>query len=78
MFSFFNKKPQGTTEQFSITGMHCPSCAMSIDGALEDLPGVFNATTQYAQGKTTVEYDPAQLSSAELKAEIIKAGYTVI
>ncbi len=77
MFSFFKKKPQGTIAEFSISGLHCPSCSLTIDGSLEDLPGVFSSETNYAKAHTVVEYDPDKVSKAELKAAITTAGYTV-
>ncbi len=36
---------------FKIQGMHCTSCAMNIDGELEDTEGIKEAKTNYA--KTT-------------------------
>ena len=35
-----------------IKGMHCTSCAMNIDGELEDTKGVKEANTSYAKQKT--------------------------
>jgi hypothetical protein len=44
MFDFFKKKqPQGSQLHLTITGMHCTSCAMNIDGVLEETDGVLTA-----------------------------------
>lgn len=41
---------------FNITGMHCTSCAMNIDGELEDTEGVKESTTNYAKQVTEVTF----------------------
>ena len=65
------------THKFKINGMHCTSCAMNIDGELEDSSGVLEASTNYARQETDVKYDDAKISLPELKAVIQKTGYTV-
>lgn len=77
MFSFLKKKKKGDTITLKIDGMHCTSCSMSIDGELEDTEGVLNASTKYASGETTIEYDESQVSIDTLKKVITKLGYTV-
>ena len=44
-------------KKFTIGGMHCTSCAMNIDGELEDTPGVKEANTSYVKQRTEVLYD---------------------
>src|SRR5205085_6844385 len=34
---------------FKISGMHCTSCAMNIDGEIEELEGVLSSSTHYAR-----------------------------
>jgi len=59
-----------------IDGMHCTSCAMNIDGDLEDTDGVKSASTNYAKQKTEVEFDEGKIDEKKI-AEIIKAtGYS--
>lgn len=63
-------------QRFQIQGMHCVGCAMTIDGAVEDLPGVKSATTNYARQNAEVEYDEAKVTEAQIIAAIQEAGYT--
>lgn len=77
MFGLGSKKPKGDEATFKIEGMHCSSCAMNIDGKLEDTEGVFEATTSYAKAQTKVVFDPEKVSPAQIKKVIKKAGYTV-
>lgn len=65
-----------TRQHFHIQGMHCVGCAMSIDGALEDLAGVKSATTNYARQVVEVEYDERQVEVRQLVAAIESVGYT--
>ncbi len=55
--------------------MHCVGCAMTIDGALEDLPGVKWAKTNYARQIAEVEYDERKVTDARLVEAIQLAGY---
>ncbi len=62
-------------QQFKIQGMHCVGCAMTIDGAVEDLPGVKSASTNYKRQVAVVEYDEAKLTEVEILQAIQDAGY---
>lgn len=81
---FFNlfKKPavpkDAKTIKFKTDGMHCSSCAVNIDLTLEELPGVFNAKTNYAQSSTKVEYDEKVIKAATLKKSVEDLGYKVV
>jgi len=59
-----------------IDGMHCSSCAMSIDFDLEDLKGVKSAKTSYAKQTTEVEFEEDKISESELKEQVKKTGYS--
>ncbi len=62
-------------KRFQIRGMHCVGCAMTVDGALEDLPGVKSARTNYARQVAEVEYDERKVTGARLIEAIRAAGY---
>lgn len=65
-------------QTFSIVGMHCSSCAMTIDGDLEDyLTGVHSSKTSYAKQETEVEYEEESVTEAEIISQIKKTGYQV-
>lgn len=63
------------TKSFQIEGMHCTSCAMTIDWEIEDVEGVRESRTSYADGRTTVIFDPAVASESEIAAAITRAGF---
>jgi copper chaperone CopZ len=56
-----------------INGMHCVSCAMNIDGNLEELDGVKVANTSYIKSETIIEYDETKVSLEKIK-QIIQAS----
>jgi len=65
-------------KRFQIRGMHCVACAMTIDGAIEDLHDVQAADTNYAHQYVSVEYDAEKLSEREIIQAIETAGYEVV
>lgn len=65
-----------TTKIFTITGMHCTSCAINIDGELEDILGVTSATN-YQRSETKVTYDEKNVKPKDIINIIGKLNYTV-
>ena len=62
-------------KKLKIEGMHCSSCAMSIDMDLEDLKGVKSANTNYAKQETEVEFDEKSVRPEQISEQIKKTGY---
>lgn len=78
MFGFFKKKPLDSSLSqlsWSLSGLHCTSCAVNIDLTLEDLSGVASSDTNYAQSTLCVKYHPGKVSPQRIKEEIEKLGY---
>lgn len=67
-----------TKKTLQIVGMHCTSCALTIDFDLEDLEGVFSSKTSYAKQLTVVEYDEDKVSIEIMVEQIKKTGYDVV
>lgn len=65
-------------KKFKITGMHCSSCAITIDMDLEDLSGVKKAQTSYAKGETEIEFDPSKVTNNLVLETIKKSGYEAV
>lgn len=65
-------------KQFRVQGMHCVGCAMTVDGALEDLAGVKSANTSYAKQVVDVVYDETKVTEKKLIEAVQKAGYTAL
>ncbi|MBC9003654.1 heavy-metal-associated domain-containing protein [Micromonospora aurantiaca (nom. illeg.)] len=67
---------QAVTRTFTVEGMHCASCGMLIDDALEDLDGVTSSTTSLRAGQAKVDLDPDRCTPDDVIAAIAEAGYT--
>lgn len=67
-----------STVVLAITGMHCASCGMLIDEAVEDLPGVARSSTDMRAERTTVELDSTGASLADIIAAIEAEGYQAV
>ncbi|MFI7119421.1 heavy-metal-associated domain-containing protein [Amycolatopsis sp. NPDC049868] len=66
-----------STEKFTfqVEGMHCGSCALLIDDALEDLPGVLSTQTTMKKGVSIVELDADRSSVEDVIKVIEELGY---
>jgi len=62
-----------------VTGMTCANCAMNIERTLKKkVPGVLEASVNFASERATVEYLPAVTGIDDMIAAIEKAGYGAI
>lgn len=61
---------------FPITGMHCASCATNIQRRVKKVPGVAEASVNYANEQAMVEYDERQAGEQDLAAAVTSLGYT--
>ena len=62
-----------------VGGMHCPSCGLLIDDALEELPGVTSSATDVRAGRTVVRLtDDATLDASTVIATIAELGYAAV
>ena len=58
-----------------IKGMHCASCAKTIEKSLMRREGVILARVNFPLAKATIEYDPQKIKPSEIVKTIKKAGY---
>ena len=65
--------------EIPVTGMTCANCAMTIERTLKKkVPGVTNASVNFASERATVEYIPTLTNMDEMIAAIESAGYGAI
>ena len=69
--------PALKTQQMQVGGMDCTSCKMKIEGSLERLKGVTEASVTVATGRLVVSYDPEQVSEATINERVKALGYTI-
>lgn len=64
-------------KQFIIQGMHCASCVISIEKALQKTPGVKNASVNFAAEKAFIEYEDGTPNKI-IKKSVENLGYKLI
>lgn len=65
--------------ELPITGMTCTNCSANIERALNrKVPGVVNASVNFASERATVEYIPTVSSLDTIVSAVEKAGYGAI
>jgi len=65
--------------ELPVTGMTCANCASNIERALnKKVPGVVNASVNFATERVSLEYVPAVSTLDDILAAIKKAGYGAI
>jgi copper chaperone CopZ len=62
-------------KKFKILNMHCTSCAIMIDGELEETEGVINSRTNFGKSLTEVEYDQEKITEEKVIKIIQQSGY---
>lgn len=65
----------GDKAEFDISGMTCAACAGRIEKRLGKLDGVGKATVNFALETAQVEFNPARISTADMKEAVRKLGY---
>lgn len=63
------------TLSWQIAGMHCSSCSILIDEAVEDLDGVISSSTSTRRALATVMFDTTRCDADRIAATIRAAGY---
>ena len=62
----------------SIKGMHCASCALTIEKSLKKVSGVVSTNVNFASEKAVVEFDSKKTNKEELVNAVKNVGYDVI
>src|SRR5215510_11583545 len=65
------------TARIPIKNMHCSSCVIRLELALQTTPGVVSARASLAPNAVDVEYQPEQIDFAAMRKAIESAGYRV-
>jgi len=69
--------PGTATLRIPIKNMHCSSCSIRIELALQTTPGVVHAWASLGPNAVDVEYDPETVNFEGIRQAIEQAGYHV-
>jgi Cu+-exporting ATPase len=61
-----------------VKGMHCASCAITIEKTLKKQPGVISCEVNFGNEKAKLEFDHTQTSIADLSKTIQPFGYSLV
>ena len=63
---------------FPVLGMSCASCANSTETIVKSVPGVLNASVNFATGNLSVEYEPTVTNAQILQKAVQSIGYDLL
>lgn len=63
---------------FNLEGMTCAACANRIEKGLSKLPGVTNASVNFAMETARVEYTPGDITITDMQNKVKQLGYKAI
>ena len=62
--------------EFDITGMTCANCSLGIEKGLNKMEGIGSATVNLALEKATIEFNPSEVTIADIIAKVEDLGYS--
>jgi len=68
---------RGVSIDIPIRGMHCASCAGRIEKGLQAVPGVEQASVNFAAERAAVRFDPSRASIDALRRAVRGLGYEI-
>ncbi|MFA4859474.1 heavy metal translocating P-type ATPase [Methanoregula sp.] len=71
-------EPETKKAEIRISGMHCATCAVSIEESLMQIPDVVKAQVNFGTDTAHVEFNPGNVSLGTLEKAVNDAGYTVV
>lgn len=63
------------TKKYSISGMNCGSCAVSIEILLSNQPGVKSAKVSFDNKEALIEFEDKEFNLDSIKKLIKQMGY---
>ncbi|MEI6089506.1 MAG: heavy metal translocating P-type ATPase [bacterium] len=69
---------ESVKDTYSVEGMSCASCAISVESMLKAQTGVVSANVNYATSSVTVDYQPEVITPKEFKSIIQSIGYDLL
>ena len=67
-----------TQIQLDIQGMSCASCARAVEKSVAALPGVLDASVNFAAETALIRYDESRTPVSRIKEAVTQAGYTAL
>lgn len=65
-------------QTFPVLNMHCAGCANNVEKTVRKLVGITDASVNFASNTLSVSYETDKLTSGEIRAAVLAAGYDLI
>ena len=65
-------------ETFQVLGMSCAICALNVETTLNAQKGVYGAKVNFAGSTVLVDYNPREVTPAELQKAVEASGYELV
>lgn len=66
------------TKTLPVLEMSCAVCAGNVENTVKGLPGVAEASVNFAANQLTVRYDPSLITLQQMQAAVQAAGYDLV
>ncbi|MBZ9608747.1 heavy metal translocating P-type ATPase [Clostridium estertheticum] len=66
------------TKSLKIEGMTCSACAKTIERVSKKLPGVYDASVNFATEKLNINYEESKIKLLDIQRAVEKAGYKIV
>lgn len=63
---------------FPVLNMHCAGCANNVEKTVKKLPGVIEASVNFATNTLSISFEDDKLTPGEIRAAVLAAGYDLI
>ncbi len=71
-------EPEIKKAELKISGMHCATCAITIEESLAQIKNVSTVQVNFGTDTAHVEFDPTKVSLSEMEKAVKDAGYDVL
>ena len=65
-------------KNYPVLEMSCASCAMSVEQTVRKLPGVTDASVNFASNRLSVGFDESVITPQQIRAAVQASGYDLI
>jgi copper chaperone CopZ len=62
-------------QMFSVKGMHCSACVMTLEGLEDELAGIRSLKVSLHKQRAEIDYDEKTISEDEIRRAFERAGY---
>ena len=66
------------SKTYPVTGLSCASCAARTESFVKNLPGIINASVNFADASLRVEFNPEDITAQDIRKGVRSIGYDIM